>query len=78
MFLAQGKVIGGDILVTSRNPFLRGGELVHESKAEIMFFGGEVHFREATAELSGGFPTDLFAEAGFITCAFDRFRVFMK
>jgi len=76
MFLAQGKVIGSDVLVTSRNALLRSGELVHESKTEIVLFGGEVHFCEATAELSGGFPTDLFAQAGFISCSFDRFHIF--
>ena len=64
--LAQGEVIGGDIVFTSGKAFFGHGELVHEGKAEVMFFGGEVDLDETAAEMFGGFPADLAAQAGLI------------
>ena len=65
----EGEEIGGDILLGAREAFLAGGELVHESEAEVALFGGEVDGEEAAAEAGGGFPADLAAEAGFIASA---------
>ena len=42
-----------------------------EGEAEIMLFAGEVHLAKDTAEARGSFPTDLFAEAGFVAGRFD-------
>jgi len=64
---AQGEKIGGDVLVLLRETLLSGGELVHERKAEVMFFGGEVDGGEFAAATVGGVPTDVSAEAGGVT-----------
>jgi hypothetical protein len=66
---AEGEEIGGDILFGAREAFLTGGELVHESEAEVAFFGREIYSEEAGTEAGGGFPADLAAEAGFIAGA---------
>ncbi len=71
MRFAQGEVIGGDILFGTRESFLRQGELVHEREAEVVFLSGKVHAVKAGVEVVGGFPTDLTAEATFITRALD-------
>ena len=69
--LAQGKVIGGNIGLAFRKAFFGHGELVHEGKAEVMFFGGEVDLDETAAEMFGGFPADLAAQAGLIAGGLD-------
>jgi hypothetical protein len=51
---------------------LRGGELVHESEAEIMLFAAEVDGGKAAAEMAGGIPTDLAAETGSIARGLER------
>jgi len=38
MNFAQGKEIGGDVLVVAREMFLSGGELIHQGEAEVMLF----------------------------------------
>jgi hypothetical protein len=35
------------------------GELIHEGKAEVAFFGAEVDEEEPTAVMTGGFPANL-------------------
>src|SRR5207247_10268851 len=50
-------------------------ELVHQSEAEVVFFGGEIDGEEAAAEVLFGFPTDLTAQAGFVTGSPDAFNV---
>ena len=68
---AKGKVIGGDVGLGSREALLGNRELVHEGEAEVVLFGGEVHFHESAGVLFGGFPADLAAEAGFIAGGLD-------
>src|SRR5437773_2248204 len=63
---AEGEKVGGNVVVAGREDFFGNGELVHEGKTEVMFFGGEIDFVEAVGELPFGFPTDLAAQAGFI------------
>ena len=69
--LAQGKVIGGNIGLAFRKAFFGHGELVHQGKAEVMLFRGEVDLQETAAELFGGFPADLAAQAGLIAGGLD-------
>ena len=71
---AQSEEIGGDVLLASREAFLSCGKLIHEGETEVVLFGGEVHFGKEAAELTGGLPADLFAEASFVTGSFDRFE----
>jgi hypothetical protein len=40
---AQSKEVGGDILLGPWKAFSGGGELIHKSEAEVMFFGGKVY-----------------------------------
>jgi hypothetical protein len=61
---AQGKEIGGDVLIVFGKAFLGGGELVHEGETDVMLFAGEVYGGKFTSETLGGVPTDLAAEAG--------------
>ena len=68
---AQGEVIGSDVCVGSRETFFGDGELVHEGKAEFVFFGGEAHGQKPTAEVLFGLPTDLIAETSAVAGAFD-------
>jgi hypothetical protein len=72
---AEGKVIGGNVLVATGETLFGDGKLVHESEAEVMFSGGEVDFLEGPGELAGGFPADLAAEAGFVTGGFEVSQV---
>jgi len=74
MLFAQGKVIGGNVLLVAREAFLSGRKLVHEGEAEIVLFAGKVHLGKEAAELAGGLPADLFAETSFVACGFDRFE----
>ena len=71
MDFAEGEVIGGDVLVVTRESFFTNGELVHESEAEVVFFGGKVDFEETARELAGGFPTNLATEARLVASALD-------
>ena len=71
MDFTESEVIGGNILVTTREPFLGNGKLVHESEAEVVLFGSEVYFHETAGELAGGFPANLTAKAGFVSRALD-------
>src|SRR3954466_11709850 len=63
---AEREKVGGDVLLAFGESFLRGGELVHESEAEIVFFAGEVYRSEDGGVILRGLPADLAAEAGFI------------
>src|SRR5439155_25022200 len=65
---------GGDVLVGFGEAFFGDGEMVHEGEAEVVFFGGKVDFEEAAAELAGGLPANLAANAGFVTCGVDGFE----
>jgi len=71
MLLAQGEVIGGDVLLVTREAFLGGGKLVHEGEAEIVLFAGEVDPGKKAAELTGCLPANLFAKTGFVARGFD-------
>src|SRR5436309_102898 len=66
VILAQGKVIGCDVLLAFGEALLGDGKLVHEGKAEVMLLAREVDFGKAAAECAGGFPTNLPAEASLI------------
>ena len=50
---AEGKIIGGDVLVAAGEAFFSDGELVHEGETEVMFFGGEIDFGEVAGEFGG-------------------------
>ena len=63
---AQGEVVRGDVGFGAREMFFGNGELVHKREAEVVFFGGKVHFGKGPREFAGGFPTDLAAEAGLV------------
>ena|ERR1041385_1183727 len=39
---AQGEIVRGDVLLGFGEAFLGGGELVHETKAEVVFFAGKI------------------------------------
>ena len=75
---AKGEVVRGDVLFAAREALFGDRKLVHERKAEVMFFGGEVHFEETAGVVLGGFPTDLAAEAGFVTGSLDVGQVLEK
>ena len=62
----QREEVGGDVGFGPGEAFLTTGKLVHQGEAQVLFFGGEIDFKEAGAELVGGFPTDLAAEAGLV------------
>jgi len=62
----KGEKVGGDILLGAGESFFGDGELVHEGEAEVVFFGGEIDFKEAGAEGLGGLPADLAAESGLV------------
>ncbi len=63
---AEGKEIGGDIVLGTGESLFADRELVHEREAEVVFFGGEIDRGKAAGELAGGFPADLAAETGFV------------
>ena len=63
---AQSEIIGGDVRFAFGKAFFGNGELVHEGTAEVMFFGSEIHFKEAAVELGSGFPADLATETRFV------------
>ena len=48
--------------------------MVHEGEAEVRFFGGEVDLEKNASVMAGGFPTDLFAQAGLVAPAALRDR----
>jgi len=60
---AEGEEVGGDVVMVSGEVFLGGRELVHDSEAEVVLSGGEVHFLEPVGALVGGFPANLAAES---------------
>jgi len=64
--LAKGEKVRGDVLFAAGKSFLGGGELLHESETEVVLFAAEVDGDETAAEMAGGVPTDLAAEAGSI------------
>jgi len=72
---AQGKEVGGDVLLGSWKAFSGGGELIHESETEVMFFGGKVDRVEPAAEMAGGIPTNLAAKAGGIAGSLDGLKL---
>ena len=72
---AEGEIVGGNVLLGAGEAFFGNGELIHESEAEVVFFGGEIDFGEAAAESGGGFPTDLASEAGLIARGVDILQV---
>ena len=63
---AKGEVIGCDVLLSSGETLLGGGELVHESKTEVVLFAGEIDGGKFAAVLLAGFPADLAAKAGLV------------
>src|SRR6185436_8061134 len=67
----EGEVVGGDVLLVTREAFLGGGKLVHEGEAEIVLFAGEVDPGKEAAELTGSLPANLFAKTGFVARGFD-------
>jgi len=71
----ESEIVGGDVLLASRETLFGDGELVHESEAEIGFGVGKVDLLETSGELGGGFPTDLAAEAGFVAGGFEVAKV---
>ncbi len=64
--LAEGEVIGCDVLLSSGETLLGGGKLVHESKTEVVLFAGEIDGGKFAAVLLAGFPADLAAKAGLV------------
>ena len=67
---SEGEEVGGDVLVRFWETFLGGGEFVHEAETEVAFLAAEIYAEEFVfAEMSGGFPTDLAAEAGGVAGA---------
>ena len=78
MGLAQREVIGGDVLLGTRETFFGDRELVHEGEAEVLLLTGEIDFEEAAAELAGGFPTDLAAETGFVASSVEPGKPFQE
>ena len=72
---AQGEVIGSDVLVAPGEAFFGRGELVHQGEAQVVLFGGKIDRGEAAAEMTGGFPTDLAAHAGFVARALNGTEV---
>ena len=72
MDFSEGEVIGSDVLVATGEPFFAYGELVHESKAEVVLFGSEIDFEETAGELGRGFPANLAAEARLVASTLNR------
>src|SRR5258706_14025044 len=72
---AQGKEVGGDVLLSSWKAFSGGGELIHKGEAEVMLFGGKIDRVEPAAEMAGGIPTNLAAQAGGMAGSLDGLEV---
>src|SRR2546423_14141369 len=73
---AEGEIIGGDVQFALGKALFRNRKLVHESEAELLFFGGEIDAQEAAGGALGGFPTNLAAESGFVASSLDPGQVF--
>jgi hypothetical protein len=67
---AEGKEVRGDVRLIGGEPFLGGGELVHEGETEVVFFGGEADREEAAGEILGRLPADLPAETAGVAGGF--------
>src|SRR5258706_9148101 len=71
---AQGEVIGGDVVLGTREALFGDGELVHEREADCVFLGGEIDGGKDTAELLRRFPTDLTAQTGFVAAGLNGMK----
>src|SRR5882672_10520505 len=68
---SEGEEIGGDVRFGFGESFFSDGELVHEGKSEVVFFGTEIDREKAAGKLLSGFPADLAAETGFVAGALE-------
>ena len=72
--LSQSEVIAGNVSFRFGEAFFGDGELVHESEAEFVLFGGEIHGQEAVVKVLFGFPADFRTQPGAIASTFHRWE----
>src|SRR5260221_6495236 len=69
--LAEGKIVGGNVLLASGETLFRDRKLVHQREAKIVLFGGEVDGQQTPRKLFAVFPTNLAAQSGLVAGRLD-------